>query len=268
MQHVGVRRTTLLGSAVFAAALSACEPDLVVGTRLCFADTASPPVNDDAEPSDTTLRVPWSTGFENGFCGYRDAGGYCKVNSDATHAVVETPVRGGRLAAAFSVIGTDAQDALQSRCVLQGVLPKTAYYGAWYYFPNSAQNMQDWNLFHFEGYNGSDHHRLWDVSVASSATGELTLYAWDFLRGQRVDPTTHVALKIGAWVHVEFLLARAADATGRIALYLDGQSLLDVPNLVTDDTERGKWYAGNLADSLTPPDSTLYVDDVTLSASL
>ena len=35
--------------------------------------------------------------------------------------------------------------------------------------------------------------------------------------------------------------------------------------LVTDDTDWGQWYVGNLADALVPPASTVYVDDVTIS---
>ena len=37
--------------------------------------------------------------------------------------------------------------------------------------------------------------------------------------------------------------------------------------LVTDNTDFGQWYVGNFADALTPPGSTLYVDDVTIRAA-
>jgi hypothetical protein len=33
---------------------------------------------------------------------------------------------------------------------------------------------------------------------------------------------------------------------------------------VTDPTDWGQWYVGNWADSLVPPASTVYVDDVTI----
>ena len=51
-----------------------------------------------------------------------------------------------------------------------------------------------------------------------------------------------------------------------MALYQDGALLLEVTGIVTDDTDVAQWYVGNLAKALTPPDSTLYVDDVTIRA--
>jgi hypothetical protein len=62
-------------------------------------------------------------------------------------------------------------------------------------------------------------------------------------------------------------LKRAADATGEVALYQDGELLIQATDLITDDSSWGQWYVGNLAQGLTPPDSTLYVDDVTLRAA-
>jgi hypothetical protein len=37
--------------------------------------------------------------------------------------------------------------------------------------------------------------------------------------------------------------------------------------IVTDAYDLHHWYVGNLASSLTPPDSTIYVDDVTVTAA-
>ena len=39
---------------------------------------------------------------------------------------------------------------------------------------------------------------------------------------------------------------------------------VNVTGLVTDPTDWGQWYVGNWADNLTPPASTVYVDDVTI----
>ena len=251
----------------FGAGLSACKPELVVGTRTCFADAASEAADAGVRPpGDAAVRVPWATGFEQGFCDYHDAGGYCRVNSDAEHLLVEAPVRDGRFAAAFTVTGNDAGDALQARCVVQGRLPESAYYGAWYYVPSYAENTQNWNLFHFEGWNGTEQHKLWDVSIASS-NGKLSLYVYDFLNTGTRPPPNPPELLPGSWVHIVFFLQRAAGATGSFALYQDDALVIARPNIVTDDSERGEWYVGNLADGLTPPESTLYVDDVTISAS-
>jgi hypothetical protein len=75
-------------------------------------------------------------------------------------------------------------------------------------------------------------------------------------------------IPIAAWFHIQFYLKRASDATGEVALYQDGQQLLDLQNLITDDSSYGQWYVGNIVSALTPPDSTVYVDDVTIGPSL
>ncbi|HEX6242688.1 MAG TPA: heparin lyase I family protein, partial [Polyangiales bacterium] len=76
-----------------------------------------------------------------------------------------------------------------------------------------------------------------------------------------------VPVPINTWFQLEFHLKRAADASGEVALYQDGQRLIEEKNLITDDSSWGQWYVGNFATALTPADFTLYVDDVTISAT-
>jgi hypothetical protein len=66
---------------------------------------------------------------------------------------------------------------------------------------------------------------------------------------------------------VELYLARARDNTGEVAVYQDGERIIEAQNVRTDDSDWGQWYVGNLASGLTPSDSTLYVDDITLDAT-
>ncbi len=46
-----------------------------------------------------------------------------------------------------------------------------------------------------------------------------------------------------------------------------GQLLVEATGLQTDDTDWGQWFVGNIANALTPPDSTVYVDDITIGTS-
>jgi len=71
---------------------------------------------------------------------------------------------------------------------------------------------------------------------------------------------------IASWFHIEFRLRRAADATGEVALYQDGVLVMTLSNVVTDPSESAGWYVGNLANALAPSESTIYVDDVTVTA--
>lgn len=149
-------------------------------------------------------------------------------------------------------------------------MPRDAVYGAWYYVPALARNTANWNLFHFRsgapGALPADMHGIWDVSLGNGPDGSLHLYVLGF-DGVFRTPDPAPPIPIGAWFRIQFRLKRAADATGAIALYQDGEPLIEEAPSATDDGEFGEWYVGNLATALTPPKSTVYVDDVSITAT-
>lgn len=257
--RAGVARSWL---SCLALSAMACEPRLVVGEWVCSTD-ATAPIPDKTDP----VAIPWSSGFEQRFCDYTQLAGFCYSDPGASYEIVTTPVHSGRYAAAFTV--HSAEDAaIQARCVRQGGLPAEAYYGAWYFVPELATNDAVWNLLHFQGGEVSGLHGLWDVSLVNTPSGELQLMVFDFLNGVVRRPPTPVPIPIGDWFHVQLYLKRAADDTGEVALYLNGRQLLRASDLITDDSEYGQWYVGNYANGLMPSDSTLYVDDVSIGATL
>jgi hypothetical protein len=246
-----------------------CAPSVLVGDWTCAQ--ASGPADAAASSADGgALDVPWSTSFEDGFCDYASALGYCYAAGGSAYTIVSSPVHSGRYAAAFTVDSRDTPlTGTQTRCVRQGILPTAAYYGAWYFVPAVQSNGQTWNLFYFEGGDGPNAalHGLWDVSLVNAPDGGLHLSIYDFLNPSTPDTSAVPDIPIGAWFHIEFFFHRAADATGEIALYQDGQAALDLTGIPTDDSTWGRWHVGNLADSLVPPVSTVYVDDVTIRAT-
>ena len=208
--------------------------------------------------------MPWATGFENGFCDYEQAGGF--FEGEGEHRTVTSPApRSGLFSAEFTV-HTDT-DQNQARCVRQGVLPQEAYYGAWYYVTTLATVVDGslWNLFHFKGGDVST-KGLWDISLINTESGELELIVFDFLGGvvRKQSRAVPITIPIRTWFHIQFYLKRAADATGTIRLYQDNQLLVQATGIITDNSTWGQWYVGNIGEALTPPDSTLYVDDVTI----
>lgn len=249
-------------AAVLGLTLCGCERELVVGTWTC-AQTV-----DAAQRADETTPVPlpFSTSFEDGFCDYTQRAGFCYGDRLATYTTVTSPVRTGRSAAAFE-IRSDDPAAHQARCVVEGVLPEAAYYGAWYFVPRRATNSGLWNLVHFQGGDRSALHGLWDISLENGADGQLALMVYEFRTSRVHYPENPTPIPIGSWFHIELYLERAKDETGEVALYQDGDELLRLSNIVTDDTDWGQWYVGNLASGLRPADSTVYVDDVAIRSS-
>jgi hypothetical protein len=243
-----------------------CEPTVVIGS------CAAPPeagAGTGGSTDDNALSMPWSTSFEDGLCGYHTAGGFCYARHGASLEIVEPPVRHmGKFAAAFTVTADDSTlDRSQTRCVREGIMPPSAYYGAWYFIPALATNADNWNLFHFLGGTSKadpDPHPLWDISLAN-AGGNLELSVYDFLhKTQRltsgVDP-----VPIGRWFRIRIKIVRSAQANGEIIVLQDEKVALHLIDLTTDDTEWGQWYVGNFVKTLEPKLSTLYVDDITIS---
>ncbi len=247
--------------------LGACKQPLVVGEYKCPVgnfEGGSPPISTDP------ISLPWATGFENQLdCDYREVAGYCYSFPPSSYRVVTSPVHSGQFAAEFTVLtGTDAGSSPQGRCVRQGVLPAEAYYGAWYYILASATNTGNWNLFHFQGGNAdtTSEHFLWDVSLVNGPTGELNLRLYDDLHQKTIGDGP--SIPIAEWVHIVFYLKRAKDNNGEVALFQNEVRVLDLTDVVSDDTDWGQWYVGNLASALQPAQSTVYVDDVTIRATL
>lgn len=285
-----------LAAAVLSAAACGCDPTVVIGARVLadasgkdstVPDDSAADAGDDgavfdadasdarvcltsggadgaAADADAPVSVPWTTGFEEGFCDYAFPMGFCYATGGGSFAVVTSPVHSGQHAAAFSVHGTLDAGGSQARCVQQGVFPGAAYYGAWYYVPASAQNSMVWNLFHYQGgVPGQPLHGLWDVSLVNVGdAGALHATFYDFLNGS--SPNAATPIPLGQWFHLEVYFKRAGDATGELSLWQDGVLAVHLTGIPTDNTSWGQWYVGNYASDLVPPDSTIYVDDVTI----
>lgn len=215
------------------------------------------------------MQPTWTTSFEDGFCGYKQARGFCYSDTDAVYRLVESPTRSGRFAAAFTVTTDSGLSGEQTRCVREGVLPQAAYYGAWFYVPAGTTTQGNWNLMHFQGASSSATlHGLWDVSLVSEPGGVLRPGVLGFLGGGFMTPELDVDLPRDEWFQLVFYWRRAPDASGAIALYLNGDLLLERSEITTDDSDWGQWYVGNLATDLTPSESTIYVDDVSIQETL
>jgi hypothetical protein len=265
-----------------AAGLTACDSDAVIGTdaplRLLDAGVdvmVGADAGADADSGLTAIPFPWSTGFENGFADYYALpNSFCYLSGGATFGIVKSPVHSGQYAAAFEVsTGGDAGQS-QTRCVLQGVLPQSAYYGAWFYVPMAVANFGNWNLIHFQGASGPTMsptaavQELWDTSLVNNTSGGLQVTGYDLFQSVTPDAGGGPPIPIGQWFHLEVFLKRASDATGRFAIYQDGANVFELSGVPTDNTAVGQFFVGNLATALVPTDVTVYVDDVTIGASL
>lgn len=248
---------------VLATTLQGCSSEVVLANWACRRPSDSTIQLDAGTP----LSVPWSTGFEDGFCGFYDGGGYCYSTGTGSHRIVESPVHSGRHAAALTVFGDGTDANSQARCVRRGELPEQAYYGAWFFVPAVPVNTGVWNLIHFQGSGGGT--LLWDLSLADDGNAGMRLSIYSELPHENLPTLVQApSIPIGSWFHVQLFLKRAADATGEVAVYQNGHNILRATNVITDDSQSAEWYVGNLATRLSPAESTLFVDDVSIGTGL
>jgi len=247
----------------------ACEPKPVIGTWACPQAISSERTDAAISLSGEPFVLPWSTGFEDGFCDYALVGGHCYADGLATYEIVSSPVHSGQRAAAFKVVADDSLSNYQSRCVREGTLPTAAYYGAWYFIPFANDSTSLWNLIHFQGGSSASDtfEGTWDVSMVNRDDGGLRLSVYDFVNVETPDTTDAPPIPIGSWFHLEVYLKRAADATGEFVVFQDGATVLHLSGLATDKSKWGQVYIGNFALHLDPDESTLYVDDITISTT-
>lgn len=238
---------------------AACDPKLNVGTWDCSDDASASEMPPELGP----FELPWATGFEDDFCDYSRPTGFCYSDPLALYEIVSSPVHSGRRAAAFRIDTSDPQ-AQQTRCVRQGVLPNEAYYGAWYFVPERPTNGALWNLLHFQRSDGSAMPGLWDVSLINGTGSTLEAILFEFQGARTHRAAKPLPVPIAQWVHFELYWKRASDGSGSVALIQDGERSIEATGIRTDDLGAVQWYVGNLATSLTPSRSTLYVDDVTI----
>lgn len=243
-----------------------CEPSLVVGALTCSPDGGAASTIEDRASNEGPLPIPWQSSFDDGFCGYKDGAGYCYADRGGSYRLVTSPVHSPPFALAFDLRAADEAGTDQARCVRQGVLPEAALYGAWYYVPSGFSDPVNWNLFHFQGGEARKLlHGLWDVSLGELPDGQMAAYVRDLLHGHVYEQAAPRAIPTDTWFHLEFYYKRASDETGEVALYQDGTEVIRVTDLITDDdTPFGQWYVGNLAITLSPPNSSIYVDDVSV----
>jgi hypothetical protein len=268
---------TFAGVAALFSFLVGCEPNLIVGKwggeggeGGAGGQASCEAAGGEGNGSRTdAVGMPWSTSFESEFCDYATVSGYCYAAPRASYATVSSPVHSGDTAAAFSLVSDGALDGLQARCVRQGKLPIAAYYSAYFLIPEAPTAAANWNLMHFRSGDGVEAaHGLWDLSLARQADGSFQLFVYDH-SVPVLRPTINLPdVPIGEWFQLTAYLSRSAEATGEFAVYQDGELGLRLTDIVTDDGEYGEWYVGNLAVSLTPEKTVLYVDDVAIGDSL
>jgi hypothetical protein len=196
----------------------------------------------------------WSTGGNGGTF----------VSNDGALNIVETPAHGGRYAAKSSINATGR--LAYARVFRQENLPEQAYFGAWFYLPQSyTVTGQYWNLFEFSGRDDPTNTNttipLWSLNLRQSSDSKLIWYVWDGLRSQEVKPADPVSPPIGRWFRVLAFVHQATDQTGRAAFWIDDAPFIDQSGVSTVPNNWMSWTVGGLSLDIAEQPAEVYIDD-------
>lgn len=219
----------------------------------------------------------WTARFETGnldeWAGVAGGGPSTSPTSSVLAASTEQ-AHGGAFAAKMTITTTSDPTPALSILSRDGSLPEEAYYSAWFYLPQSASIpnapiLQYWAIMRFRNRtvasDATSTRDAYDIDIRSLASGPMFLRVFDYdafddapmLESAPTIPLDH-------WFHVEAFYRNAPDASGRLAVWLDGRQVADIAK-PTGALGWVGWSVGDMGMALTPMTVTVYVDDCALS---
>jgi len=152
---------------------------------------------------------------------------------------------------------------------------KDAYYSAWFYLNEDHVPGAWWSIFLFRAVQDRNKSiDLWSVDLVRTAENTLTVALFDHQYQNGTGRTINSQLQpapvvpIRAWFRLQAHLVQAWGQPSQLTLWFDGEQFmsLDMATAVPD-TQPLYWVVGNGGAKMTPPKSTLFLDDAQISTS-
>ncbi|HMJ55460.1 MAG TPA: hypothetical protein VK540_25475 [Polyangiaceae bacterium] len=160
--------------------------------------------------------------------------------------------------------GLDHLTRLYRRTVSGG-----AYYSVWFYWNQAHTPTAWWSVMLFRAQTDpADPNtvvNLWDIEASRQMDGQMTLRFLDHLTNKITYPLPAKALPVGQWVQVEAFFQYAPPSGTRVTVWQDGDPIFDVAGLGQSPSSYLFWAVGNGSNGLTPPLSTIYIDDAAIA---
>lgn len=218
--------------------------------------------------------VVWSADFETGdISQWSPGGGFIKQGSSGKVDIITSPVHSGKYAAALSINTSEPSSTGNQAAYLfrwQDLPGKEYYYSAWYYIPSNINPGSWWNIFQWKSMHssGNDPMIVLDAINYSSGQTGLVMY-WradnETLR-KRWTQENLKPIPRDTWFQIEGYYKQSTLQDGHVTVWQDGVKIFDVKNLQTalsEDTVH--WSINNYTSNITPPNTTIYVDDAVIS---
>ena len=256
------------------AAICGCDPSIVLGDRASSPSDAAvvpEPIADGGMSLPAKGSVVWSTDHETGDLSDWERGGTASGGqyywSSGNGAVV--PGRGrGQSRGLRCVIDTAGDEPSHGARVYRRVQPAPAFYSAWFFLEEPHTVTDWWAIFLFHARNDSlsldDYRSLWDVRIVERADGNMALQFFDHHTQGAV---TGAIVAAGTWFQIEAYLDYRPPSATRLDIRLDGAPLFHLEGLDTAIEANVFWVLGNGGAGLQPTRSTVFIDDVAITAA-
>lgn len=231
------------------------------------------PATDPSAPLASSSNVIWSADTETGNLDQWTAGQYGEAvfNSGSGTVTPSTDVaHSGTTSLKLAI--SDASGTSQAARIFRwndpqgNALPESAYYSAWYYFPQNYTPAEWWNVMQFKSRtSASSVDPMWVLNVGNRANGNMYFYLWDAMHKQSHDATAALDLPVGQWVHIEIYFRRSTGSSGQITIWQDGTKLFDLDQIQTTTADNQQWSLSNYTDNITPSNPVIYADDAVIS---
>lgn len=196
-----------------------------------------------------------------------DGAGYAWTNEGGSLELVSQPTRSGHFAVRASVVATNDEGRISSALLSRrDAVPQPAYFSAWFYVPQTITSTSYWLLFKFRSTSGTE---LWDLDISAPPEGfsELRIRLYGHQLGMDVPSLSgrQPVLPMARWFQIEAYYRAAADASGQLSIWLDGDRVFEIAGRATAPDANVEWGVGAATEMMIPSSASLYVDDAAIT---
>ena len=230
-------------------------------------------------PAAAVTDVLWSAGHETGdISEWLINGGGPEVTASGKVSIADGVAHSGRRSMRLSIRGADGTHGGQAirmfrwRLVEGSLLPESAYYSAWLYFPLRATPETFWNLIQWKTKLDSGRvDPVFSLNVGNRrGSGAMYFYLYNH-PGRRAVATSRIDLPVRRWVQMEIFYRWSQERRGRVVVFQDGRDNADVRNVRTQLRSHAplarQWSVNYYTVSIRPSSLSLFVDDAAITRS-
>jgi len=202
-----------------------------------------------------------------------DAGGFYADAGVPNPTFSATPAHSGDGSVKVSIDTTNGDQI--ARLYRRITDQKDAYYSAWFYLNEDHTPGAWWSIFLFRAVQDRNKSiDLWSVDLVRTADNTLTVALFDHQYQNGMGRTINSQLQpapivpIHGWFQLQAHLVQAWGQPSQLTLWFNGEQFMSLDMATpVPDMQPVYWVIGNGGAKMTPPKSTLFVDDAQISTS-